>query len=169
VTKGAVVAIDSRGSLIRSEGGALIAAIGLDKMAVIAVRDAVLVAPLARVAEVKAVVERITGQAPDRVARPADVVGPWGSSMIAEGSGYRVSRIVVDSGQGLPRRDRADGSAYWIVVSGSAEVTLEGEHSILGETGSILIPAGATVELANPAEAPLQIVEIEFGGLPTTN
>ena len=49
------------------------------------------------------------------------------------------------------------------------EVTLEGEHSILREAGSILIPAGATVELANPAEAPLEIVEIGFGGPPSTN
>jgi mannose-1-phosphate guanylyltransferase/mannose-6-phosphate isomerase len=53
VTHGDVVTLDSRNSLLRSDGRAMIAAIGLQDIAVIAVDDAILVAPLDRVAEVK--------------------------------------------------------------------------------------------------------------------
>src|SRR4029079_18629167 len=61
VTKGEVLAIDSRESLLRSDGGPLVTAVGLDRMAVIAVRDAVFVAPLDRVSEVKRIVEGLQG------------------------------------------------------------------------------------------------------------
>ena len=59
VMKGPIVALDTRNSLLRSDGGPLLATIGLDNMAVIAVDNAVLVAPLSRMADLKQLVEEI--------------------------------------------------------------------------------------------------------------
>ena len=59
VVKGDVVAVDTKGSLLRNESGVLVATLGLDKIAVIAVRDAILIAPLDRAAELKELVERL--------------------------------------------------------------------------------------------------------------
>jgi mannose-1-phosphate guanylyltransferase len=59
VVKGDVVALDTKDCLLRNESGGVLAVLGLDNMAVIAVRDAVLIAPLDRAAELKDLVERL--------------------------------------------------------------------------------------------------------------
>lgn len=59
VTSGDVLAVGSNHSLLRGEDGVLVAALGLEKMAVIAVEDAVLVAPLDRIDELKTLVEQL--------------------------------------------------------------------------------------------------------------
>jgi len=59
VARGDIVALDTKNSLLRNESGMVVAVLGLDNMAVIAVRDAVLVAPLDRAAELKDLVERL--------------------------------------------------------------------------------------------------------------
>ena len=72
VCRGNVLALDTRGSLIRNDGGPLIAAIGLDGIAVIAVEDAVLVAPLDRASDVKELVEKLKAQHGDCATSSAD-------------------------------------------------------------------------------------------------
>ena len=72
VTKGEVVAVDTSGSLLRCDGGPLIAALGLDQIAVIAVADAVLVAPLHRMAELKRLVEALKADHGERLVAPPD-------------------------------------------------------------------------------------------------
>jgi mannose-1-phosphate guanylyltransferase/mannose-6-phosphate isomerase len=59
VVRGDIVALDTSNSLLRSDGGPLVATIGLENMAVIAVEDAVLVAPLSRMSDLKELVEQI--------------------------------------------------------------------------------------------------------------
>ena len=102
VRQGDVAVVDTRNSLLRSDHGPFVAALGLDNIAVIAVRDAVLIAPLDRVADVKQVVEKLKGQERDLVIAPARVARPWGSyETVAEGPRFQVKRIVVDPGERL--------------------------------------------------------------------
>jgi mannose-1-phosphate guanylyltransferase/mannose-6-phosphate isomerase len=164
VLQGDVVAIDTRNSLLRAEGGALVAAVGLDKMAVIAVRDAVFVAPLDRVSEVKKVVDALKGQEPDRLTSPPKVSRPWGSyETVAGGPRFQVKHIIVDPGERLSLQKHVHRSEHWIVVRGAAEVTVGDDVSILQENQSTYIPAGTTHRLANPGKVPLEIVEIQCG------
>jgi mannose-1-phosphate guanylyltransferase/mannose-6-phosphate isomerase len=67
VLRGDVVALDTSASLIRNDGGPLIAAVGLDGFAVIAVQDAVFIAPLDRASNVKELVERLKAQGRDSI------------------------------------------------------------------------------------------------------
>jgi mannose-1-phosphate guanylyltransferase/mannose-6-phosphate isomerase len=164
VTQGGVVALDTRNSLLRSDGRAVVAAVGLDNMAVIAVSDAVFVAPMDRVSDVKQLLEKV--QEGDRaiVVLPAKVARPWGSyETIASGPRFQVKHIIVDPGERLSLQMHVHRSEHWVVVHGSAEVTVGEEVSILQENESTYIPAGTKHRLANPGKVPLELVEVQCG------
>ena len=167
VTQGDVVAVDTHDSLLRTDGKAVVAALGLDKIAVIAVGDAVFVAPMARVSEVKDLIPHLGQQRPDCVALPARVTWPWGcSETVASGPRFQVAHILVDPGETLPLQMDDHRSGHWVVVHGSAEVTVGERVSILGENESIYIPAGTSHRLGNPGKHPLELVEIRCGAEP---
>lgn len=164
VALGDVIAIDTRDSLLRSEGKALLAAVGLDKMAVIAVRDALFVAPMERVAEVKQLVDQMKTAERECVVSPAKVARPWGSyETIADGQRFQVKHIVVDPGETLSLQMHYHRAEHWVVVRGSAEVTVGDTVSILQENESTYIPAGTRHRLANPGKVPLELVEVQCG------
>ena len=164
VTQGDVVALDTKDSLLRSDGKALVAAVGLDHMAVIAVRDAVFVAPMNRVSEVRDLVESLKRDGRECVVSPAKVARPWGSyETIANGPRFQVKHIIVDPGERLSLQSHVHRSEHWVVVRGSAEVTVGDEVSILQENESTFIPAGTRHRLGNPGNVPLELVEIQCG------
>lgn len=161
--EGEVVTVDTSNSLLRTDG-ALIATIGLEKMAVIASRDAVLVAPLDRVADLKSLVEAIRPVNEDRLLTPSKVERPWGSyETINAGPRFQVKHIVVAAGEKLSLQKHVHRSEHWVVVRGSAEVTVGDQVSILQENESTYIPAGTKHRLANPGKVPLELIEVQCG------
>lgn len=163
-TSGDIIAVDTKNSLLRSDGQAMLATIGVENMAVIAVRDAVLVAPLDRVAEVKELVETLKAQDRDCALIPPKVARPWGSyETIGDGPRFQVKHIIVDPGETLSLQMHFHRSEHWVVVRGSAEVTVGDVVSILQENESTYIPAGTRHRLANPGKLPLELVEIQCG------
>jgi mannose-1-phosphate guanylyltransferase/mannose-6-phosphate isomerase len=164
VVQGDVLALDTRDSLLRSDGGSLLTAIGLDGMAVIAVRDAIFVAPLARSAEVKRLVDQLKAEGRDCVEQPAKVARPWGSyETMDRGQRFQTKHIIVDPGQRLSLQKHQHRSEHWVVVHGTAEVTVGDKVSLLEENQSTYIPAGTTHRLANPGTVPLELIEVQCG------
>lgn len=164
VINGKVVALDTRNSLLRSNGRALIATVGLENIAVIAATDAILVAPLDRASEVKDLIAEVGKQQPDIVGIPPKVERPWGSyETVASGPGFQVKHIVVDPGERLSLQSHVHRSEHWVVVRGSAEVTVGDEVSMLHENESTYIPAGTKHRLGNPGKTPVELVEIQCG------
>jgi mannose-1-phosphate guanylyltransferase/mannose-6-phosphate isomerase len=164
VLQGDVLALDSRNCLVRSHDGGLVTAIGLDGMAVIAVRDAVFVAPLERAADVRLLVDRLQDQGRDCVATPAKVARPWGSyEALDHGPRFQIKRIVVSPGERLSLQKHYHRSEHWVVVQGTAEVTVGDTVSLLQENESTYIPAGTTHRLANPGKVPLELIEVQCG------
>jgi mannose-1-phosphate guanylyltransferase/mannose-6-phosphate isomerase len=162
--EGEVAALDTRDSLLRNEGKGLLAAVGLEKMAIIAVSDAVFVAPLDRVSEVKQLADSLKERERDFVVAPARVMRPWGSyETLAQGPGFQVKHIVVDPGHALSLQLHRQRSEHWIVVRGTAEVTVGDTVSVLNENESTFIPVGTKHRLANCGELPLEIVEVQSG------
>lgn len=163
-TSGDVVAIDTKDSLLRSDGQAMVAAIGLDRMAVIAVRDAVFVAPMERVAEVKELVETLRADGRECATTPPKVARPWGSyESVSKGERFQVKRIVVDPGQSLSLQMHHHRAEHWVVVRGTAEVTVGESVSILKGNESTFIPAGTKHRLANPGSELLELIEVQCG------
>lgn len=164
VAQGDVLSIDTRDSLFRSDGSAVIAAIGLEKMAVIVVRDAVFVAPLDRVADVKQLVARLQEQGRDCAILPSKVARPWGSyETVHRGSRFQIKHIVVDPGESLSLQLHYQRSEHWVVVRGTAEVTVGDTVSILQENQSTYISPGTKHRLSNPGKVPLELVEVQCG------
>jgi mannose-1-phosphate guanylyltransferase/mannose-6-phosphate isomerase len=161
---GDVVAVDTHNSLLRSEGRAVLATVGLDNMAVIALSDAIFVAPMDRVADVKPLLEQMKADGRDCVELPARVSRPWGSyETVASGPGFQVKRIIVDPGERLSLQSHVHRSEHWVIVRGTAEVTVGEEVAILHENESTYIPAGTRHRLANPVEVELELIEVQCG------
>jgi mannose-1-phosphate guanylyltransferase/mannose-6-phosphate isomerase len=164
VTTGDVVALDTTDSLLRSDGKTLLTAVGLRKMAVVSVRDAIFVAPMDRVSEVRQLVDGLKAEDRECVVLPAKVARPWGSyETIADGPRFQVKHIIVDPGESLSLQMHYHRSEHWVVVHGSAEVTVGDKVSILQENESTFIPAGTKHRLANPGKVPLELVEVQCG------
>ena len=164
VVQGDVMALDTQNSLLRTDEGRLLTAIGLDNMAVVAVRDAIFVAPLSRAADVKLLVDRLQAQGRECVVSPAKVARPWGSfETIDKGARFQIKRLVVGPGESLSLQKHFHRSEHWVVVHGTAEVTVGETVSLLQENQSTYIPAGTTHRLANPGKVPLELIEVQCG------
>ena len=164
VTSGDVISVDTHGSLLRSESGALLATLGLTEMVVVAVRDAVFVAPLSRANEVRQLVEALQRDKASYVVDPAKVERPWGSYETLEmGSRFQIKHIDVGPGETLSLQMHFHRSEHWIVVSGTAQVTVGERQFLLHENESTYIPAGEKHRLANPGKVPLQLIEVQCG------
>ena len=148
---------------MRTTGG-VVTAVGLDGMAVIAVRDAIFVSPLERAVDVKLLVDELQKEGRDCVVLPAKVARPWGSyETLGDGSRFQIKRIIVDPGERLSLQKHFHRSEHWVVVQGTAEVTVGDTVSLLQENQSTYIPAGTTHRLANPGKVRLELIEVQCG------
>ena len=89
---------------------------------------------------------------------------PWGAfTVLDEGNNYKVKRIEVLAGKRLSYQKHARRAEHWMVVGGTAKVTLDGREITvpLGET--IDIPLGAAHRVENPGSDTLVFIEIQRG------
>ena len=164
VLSGDVVAVDVTSSMIRSDSDATVAVVGLDRILCVVTDDAVFVAPLNRAEEVKQVVEELRGREHPRADDPARVHRPWGTyQTVDRGDRFQTKRIIVKPGGKLSLQKHAHRSEHWVVVEGTAEVTVGDETKLLRENESIYVPAGTQHRLANPGTAPLHLIEVQCG------
>jgi mannose-1-phosphate guanylyltransferase/mannose-1-phosphate guanylyltransferase/mannose-6-phosphate isomerase len=160
---GDVVASDTRNSYIRSERP-LVAALGLEDVVVVATEDAVLVASKAKAEGVKAIVDSLKQAGRSEPATHPLVYRPWGSFVsLHQGAGFQVKRLTVNPGARISLQKHRHRAEHWVVVSGAALVTRDGEQRLLAETESIDIPLGATHRLENPGAVPLIVIEVQTG------
>ena len=161
---GPVVMLDSRNSLVRSEDQVLTTVVGLDDVIVISTADAVLVAARAKAEQVKALVEELKRQNQRAAVEHRRIYRPWGYYQDVDLSErYRVKRIVVKPGNKLSLQKHFHRSEHWVVVHGTAEVTLGSDMRSVHENESIYIPIGSVHRLANPGKIPLELIEVQVG------
>ena len=162
--EGPVVLMDSRNSLIRADESVLTTVIGLDNVVVVATEDAVLVAARDKTESVKMLVEQLKAQNRRAAIEHRRNYRPWGYYQdvdIAER--YRVKRIVVKPGSKLSLQKHFHRSEHWVVVKGTAEVTVGTEVRSVHENQSIYIPIEGVHRLANPGRIPLELIEVQVG------
>jgi mannose-1-phosphate guanylyltransferase/mannose-6-phosphate isomerase len=157
------IIIDSRNIHIESQDR-LVAAIGLDNLLIIDTPDALLVADKNSSQEVRQVVSRLKAGGHDAHKLHRTVSRPWGTyTVLEEGSGFKIKRIVVKPGASLSLQMHHQRSEHWIVVSGVAEV-VNGEQTIRLEANqSTYIPAGHRHRLANLTDSELALIEVQCG------
>lgn len=89
---------------------------------------------------------------------------PWGSYTIIErGANYQIKKIVVNPGESLSLQLHYHRSEHWVVVRGTAKVTIGDEVIFLKENESTFIPKTVKHRLENPGKIPLEIIEIQIG------
>jgi len=155
---------DSTGSLVRAEDGRLVAALGLKDTVVVSTADAVMVAPMERASEVKDLLADLSAAQRAEATENRRVTRPWGTyEDIDREENFRVKRIVVDPGARLSLQRHAKRSEHWVVVRGTAHVTIDGEVSVLSRNQSTYVPIGATHRLENRGDEPLHLIEVQVG------
>ena len=162
---GPVTAIDCRNSLLRSESDTLqVVGIGLQNMIVVAMPDAVLVADASRAQDVRQAVAALKlKDVKQAEAFPKDH-RPWGwFETLTLADRFQVKRIVVHPGAALSLQSHVHRSEHWIVVSGTARVTVGDEVRLLTENQSIYVPLGAVHRMENPGKVPMVLIEVQTG------
>jgi mannose-1-phosphate guanylyltransferase / mannose-6-phosphate isomerase len=161
---GPVVFCDSRNSLAHSDDRILTTVVGLEDVVVVTTTDAVLVTSRAKAEQVKGLVEQLRAQNRPEAVQHLRIYRPWGYYQgVDMGSRYQVKRIVVKPGAKLSLQKHFHRSEHWVVVRGTAEVTVDSERRIVHENESTYIPIGSVHRLANPGKIPLELIEVQAG------
>ncbi len=161
--RGDVVAVDTSGSLLISEGR-LLAAVGLRDLMVVETADAVLVAQRDRAQDVKRIVEALRTSNRTEHLTQRRVYRPWGSyETVEQGERHQVKLLSVNPGATLSLQMHHHRSEHWIVVQGTATVTCDQREFVVHENESTYIPIGSKHRLANPGKIPLHLIEVQVG------
>ncbi|HDZ82664.1 MAG TPA: mannose-1-phosphate guanylyltransferase/mannose-6-phosphate isomerase [Roseobacter sp.] len=158
-------AIDCADTLLRSETeGLQLVGIGLDNIIAIAMGDAVLVADKSQAQRVKEAVDALKERGASQAVQLPRDYRPWGwYESLVIGTRFQVKRIVVNPGAALSLQSHHHRSEHWIVVEGTAKVTVNDEVSLVGENQSVYIPLGAVHRMENPGKVPMVLIEVQTG------
>ncbi len=156
---------ETSNSLVMSER-AHVAIDGLDDVAVIVTEDAVFVGKLSEAQKVGAMVKTLKGS-PETLGLTEihrTAYRPWGGySSILNGSRFQVKKLFVKPGKKLSLQKHHHRAEHWIVVSGTAQVEIDGKVTMLSENESIYLPLGCVHRLANPGKILLELIEVQTG------
>lgn len=163
VCRGDVFVHDASNNLLFSDNK-MIAALGVEDLVVVDTPDAVMVSRKDKVQEVKQIVKQLEKQDRSEAHFHREVARPWGCyDSIDMGERFQVKRITVKPGAKLSLQMHHHRAEHWIVVSGTALVTIGDEERMLSENESTYIPIGMTHRLENPGVLPLEMIEVQSG------
>ena len=165
VTSDNAYAIDCSNSLLRSESKSQqIVGIGLDNIIAIAMPDAVLVAPKERSQEIKKAVSTLAQNGVAQAEIFPKHHRPWGwFESLALDDRFQVKRICVKPGAALSLQSHVHRSEHWIVVEGTAQVTIDDSVTLVTEGQSVYVPLGAIHRMENPGKLPMVLIEVQIG------
>ena len=163
VVQGPAVTLDTSGCVLHSDGQ-LVTAIGVKDLVVVSTSDAVMVVPRSRAQDVKELVSKLKAAKRPEATNHKRVHRPWGYyESIDMGERFQVKRIVVISGGMLSLQKHRHRAEHWVVVRGTAEVTVGDTVRAVHENESVYIPIGSVHRLANQGKIPLELIEVQTG------
>jgi mannose-1-phosphate guanylyltransferase len=165
LTQGPVTVDSVSNSLVISDHAHIVAS-GVDDVAVIATNDAIYIGKLSSAQKVGDIVKQL--RADKRTSNLTEIhrtaYRPWGGySSVLNGDRFQVKRLFVKPGKKLSLQKHHHRAEHWIVVRGTAEVTVDGAVTILTENQSIYLPLGCVHRLANPGKIELELIEVQTG------
>lgn len=165
VTSGPAHAIDCKNSLLRSENAnQQLVGLGLENLVVVAMPDAVLVANKDRSQDVKLAVHRLQQYGAVQADEFPVNHRPWGRyESLKRDSRFQVKRIIVNPGASLSLQSHHHRSEHWVVVEGTAKVTINETVKLVTEGESVYVPLGAIHRLENPGKLTMTLIEVQIG------
>ncbi|ACB83429.1 mannose-1-phosphate guanylyltransferase/mannose-6-phosphate isomerase [Methylorubrum populi BJ001] len=162
--RGRVELIGTRNSLVHSEGEGLTTVVGLEDVVVVTTPDAVLVASKAQSGRVKDLVSVLREKAHPEADAHRRMYRPWGwYQRIDIGERFQVKRIMVTPGGRLSLQKHFHRAEHWVVVKGTAEVTVDERVVLVHENEAVYLPIGSMHRLTNPGKIPLELIEVQVG------
>ncbi|TQM91677.1 mannose-1-phosphate guanylyltransferase/mannose-6-phosphate isomerase [Roseinatronobacter monicus] len=165
VTHGPTTAIDCTNTLLRAESAdQQLVGIGLEDIIAIAMPDAVLVAHKDRAQDVRLAVQHLKDAGVAQAETLPRDYRPWGwYESLVVGPRFQVKRIVVRPGAALSLQSHHHRAEHWVVVAGTAKVTIDDHVQLITENQSVYIPLGAVHRMENPGKLPLTLIEVQTG------
>jgi len=138
--------------------------IDVEEMIVVDTTDALLIAKKGSSQQVKAIVQRLEKEGSLLPEVHTTGYRPWGSyTILDENEGYKIKRIEVKPGKRLSLQKHYHRNEHWVVLSGSATVTVGEKTYIVNPNESTYIKAGEVHRLENRGKLPLIIIEVQVG------
>jgi mannose-1-phosphate guanylyltransferase/mannose-6-phosphate isomerase len=163
VLQGPVVSVDATGCVVHADQR-LTAVVGVKDLIVVSTSDAVMVVPRARAQEVRELVSKLKAEKRPEATDHKRVHRPWGYyESIDMGERFQVKRIVVIPGGILSLQKHRHRAEHWVVVRGTAEVTIGEQVCAVHENESVYIPIGSVHRMANKGKIPLELIEVQTG------
>jgi mannose-1-phosphate guanylyltransferase len=163
VEVGDTISIESSNNYVHGEHK-LVATLGITDLVIVDTKDALLVAHKDHVEKVKQLVDILKSEQRSEYIHHREVYRPWGKyDSMDKGSRFQVKRITVKPEAKLSVQMHHHRAEHWIVVSGSANVTIGETTQLLTENQSVYIPVGVVHALENPGKIPLELIEVQTG------
>lgn len=161
--EGEAVLIETSDCLVHSERS-LVATIGVKDLVIVDTPDAVLVADKARSEEVSGLVQKLKQSNRPQHHQHLRSHRPWGYfESLSIGSRFQVKLLHVRPGGQLSLQMHHHRSEHWVVVCGTAKVTIGAHAKLVQENESVCITATHWHRLENPGKVPLEIIEVQIG------
>ena len=163
VGRGHVAFFDASNNYVRSEKQ-LVAMLGVEDMIVVSTPDALLITKKEHAQDIKKIVDQLRADGLSQHDTHTKVYRPWGSyEGIERGERFQVKQLIVKPGGASSMQVHHHRSEHWVVVKGTAEVTLGEEKRLLSEDESIYIPLGIPHRIFNPGRIPMHFIEVQAG------
>lgn len=160
---GNVMAIDTKNCLIMG-GKRLISTIGLEDMLIVETEDAIFLGKKGESQKVKGLVDELKKKAYKEPFEHLTTHRPWGKyTILEEGERYKIKRIQVNPLARLSLQRHYHRSEHWVVVKGTAKVTIGEEEKLLHENESVYVPKSTVHRLENPGKVNLELIEVQVG------
>ncbi len=160
---GDVLTIDTKNTMILGDKR-LVAAIGMENCLIVETGDAILISSRGRSQKVKDLINILKGSNRKEASEHVTTYRPWGSyTILEEGERYKIKRIVVNPLATLSLQKHYHRSEHWVVIKGTAKVTIADRDMFIHENESAFVPKSTLHRLENPGKVPLEIIEVQNG------
>lgn len=160
---GDVKAINTKNTLVITEDK-LVTTVGIEDLVIVNTKDAVLISHKDQAQYVKSIVSELKNDNRSEAVIHREVYRPWGKyDSVDNGERFQVKRITVKPGAKLSVQMHHHRSEHWIVVSGTARITIDETNQLVTENQSVYIPLGAVHALENPGKVDLELIEVQAG------
>ncbi len=158
------ILIESENNLLYTDKDKSVAVIGVNDLIVVDQKDALLICAREQSQKVKDIVGTLKGRKDSRVDEHLTAYRPWGSyTILEEGLFYKIKRLTVLPGKKLSYQLHHHRSEHWIVVKGTARVTVGSEENIILSGNSTYVQSGQKHRLENPGKITLEVIEVQLG------
>jgi mannose-1-phosphate guanylyltransferase / mannose-6-phosphate isomerase len=163
VIRGAGMSVDSKRCIIHADRR-LVAAVGVEDLVIAETADAILVTHRNRTQNVRDLVDRLKSAKRPEATVHRRVDRPWGHfETIDGGERFQVKRLTVKPGKSLSLQKHEHRAEHWVVVRGTADVTIEGTAKAVDANQAVYIPIGSAHRLANHGATSLELIEVQTG------